>query len=106
MYKFSPLPASSEERLEKLAEGDGILIERIISTGQRTAEGEWFDQVEDEWVVLIQGEATLAYEDGTRQHLGGGDSVFLPAHVKHRVEHTSVSPPCIWIAVHANMHAC
>ncbi len=80
----------------------GILIERIISTGQITPDNEWYDQAKDEWVVLLQGESTLLFDEigGEELQLKGGDSVFIEAGRKHRVIFTSKKPPCIWLAVH------
>ena len=54
-------------------------------------------------MILLQGEATLSYEDRSQIKLTVGDYLFIPAHQKHRVEYTSASPPCIWLAVHGNM---
>jgi len=88
------------ETVEHLLDGNGIRIERILSAGQRTAEGEWFDQDWDEWVALLQGTATLSFADGARSAMQPGDWILLPAHRRHRVEETSASPPCIWLAVH------
>ena len=90
------------EVFETLVSGD-ILIERIISTGQTTPEGEWYDQKKDEWVILLQGEAKLLFEEGSDVKMVKGDYLFIKAHEKHRVIHTSVDPPCIWLAVHANL---
>lgn len=97
----SPLPA--EELFEPLLPDRGVLIERIISTGQVTPEGVWYDQDRDEWVALLQGKATLLFEDGQSTDLRPGDCLLIPAHTRHRVTHTSADPPCIWLAVHANM---
>lgn len=99
------LPESppDEELFEPLASGCGVLIERIVSTGQVTAEGEWYDQERDEWVALIQGEAAIAYEDGRVLELRAGDWVLIGAHERHRVERTSTEPPCIWLAVHGRL---
>lgn len=106
LFDVSNLLPSDHEVIEELAVGDEVKVERIVSTGQKTPEGAWFDQELDEWVVLIQGKATLTCGDGSTQNLKPGDSVFLRAHLKHRVEFTGTNPPCIWIAVHANMHPC
>ncbi len=89
-----------EEFVETLCSGSGVRIERIISHGQKTPEGAWLDQDVNEWVVLLQGEATLRLENGGELRMSGGDSVFLPAHARHRVERTSSTPPCVWLAVH------
>ncbi|HIK33665.1 MAG TPA: cupin domain-containing protein [Oscillatoriales cyanobacterium M59_W2019_021] len=95
-----PSDLPQEEYFEPLLSQGNLLIERIISTGQTTPPGEWYDQDRDEWVVLLQGEATLGYEDGSTKVLTAGDWVLISAHQKHRVEFTSTQPPCIWLAVH------
>lgn len=92
-----------DECLERLAEGPGVRIERIISHGHTTPEDEWYDQPESEWVALLQGEATLAFDDGSKTELAAGDAVFIEAHRRHRVARTSTQPPCVWLAVHGRM---
>jgi cupin 2 domain-containing protein len=96
----SSLP--DEELFEPLLETDNLLIERIISTGQTTPSGQWYDQDRNEWVILLQGEAELSYEDGSKIWLKAGDYLFIRAHQKHRVEYTTSEPPCIWLAIHAS----
>ena len=87
------------ERFETVLTGaGGLLVERIVSHGHVTPEGQWYDQARDEWVVVLEGEAALCYEDGSEVALGKGDHIFLPKHVRHRV--TRASSPCIWLAVH------
>jgi cupin 2 domain-containing protein len=98
-----PTEVLSQEYFEPLVSGENVLIERIISTGQTTPVGEWYDQERDEWVILLQGEASISYSDNSIIQLKPGDYIFIPAHQKHRVEYTSSEPPCIWIAVHANL---
>jgi cupin 2 domain-containing protein len=93
-----PLP--DREQFDAIVSTENVLIERIISTGQTTPPGEWYDQERDEWVVLLQGNAQLSYPDGSAIALKPGDYLLLPAHQKHRVEYTSLEPPCIWLAVH------
>ena len=97
--------AEDEEVFEPLAKGEAILIERIISRGQVTPPGEWYDQERDEWVVLLQGQASLRLEGQQTIDLGPGDALLLPAHCRHRVEATSIQPPCIWLAVHGELRA-
>jgi cupin 2 domain-containing protein len=99
IFNLSPeLP--NEELFEPLLSTSNVSIERIISTGQITPPGEWYDQEKDEWVILLQGQAELSYIDGSRKQLAAGDYVFIPARQQHRVEYTSIEPPCIWLAVH------
>jgi len=100
-----PSDINQAEKFEQLETGRNILIERIISTGQTTPEGEWYDQDVDEWVILLQGEAKIVYEDGTAVELKSGDYLMLLAHQKHRVEYTSIEPPCIWLAVHGQLRS-
>lgn len=92
-----------KEVVETLWQSTDIRIERIISTGQASPPDFWYDQVRDEWVVLLQGRAELVWEDGRRRTLAPGDWVFIPAHDRHRVAWTSAKPPCIWLAVHGRL---
>ncbi len=79
-----------------------MLVERIVSAGHSTEPGGWLEQDRDEWVVLLDGEAMLAFEDdATTVRLVSGDHVLIPAGVLHRVEATRAEPPCVWLAVHA-----
>lgn len=106
MANIFDLPSSlpPEEYFEPLISGTNLRIERIVSTGQITPVGEWYDQEWDEWVILLQGTATLRYGDGSVCQLNAGDYVFIPAHQNHRVDYTSTNPPCVWLAVHANLN--
>lgn len=94
-----PHKLPSEELFEILLNNDRVLIERVVSTGQITPEGEWYDQERDEWLIVLQGEGELGYEDGSRIKLSKGDYLLIPAHQKHRVEYTSSEPPCIWLTI-------
>jgi cupin 2 domain-containing protein len=97
------LPAQSlpDELTDMLLDRPGLRIERIISTGQSTPEGQWYDQDADEWVLLVEGAARLRIEgeSGDRE-LDEGDWVLLPAHCRHRVIWARAEPPTIWLAVH------
>ncbi|WP_448561225.1 cupin domain-containing protein [Trichothermofontia sp.] len=97
---------SPYEHFDTLIAAGAIKIERIVSIGQSTPSGEWYDQAHDEWVVLLQGNATLSYADDSKVDLRPGDCLHLPAHCRHRVEYTSSDPPCIWLAVHYPAHDC
>jgi cupin 2 domain-containing protein len=96
---------SDREFIETLLAGEGnFRIERIISSGHATQEGTWYDQDQDEWVLVLEGEAVLGYEDGSEVRLSRGDSLFLPRHRRHRVIYTS--SPCVWLAVfYGNVNA-
>jgi cupin 2 domain-containing protein len=90
-----------DEQIFTLASSPGARIERIVSTGQASPPGFWYDQNAAEWVFLIAGSAGLLVE-GERfpRVLGPGDFIEIPAHVRHRVEWTDAGKPTIWLAVH------
>jgi len=91
------LPA---EIIDTLAAGNGTRIERIVSRGQCSPPGFWYDQPEHEWVLLLKGSATLRFaDDAPLLHLGQGMYVNIPAHQKHRVEATSADEDTVWLAV-------
>ena len=94
-----PDPLPQDEEFRDLVPGRAVKIERIVSSGQTTPKGTWYDQDRDEWVAVIQGEAVLEFENGDRLRLARGDHTLIPAHTRHRVDYTSRTPPCIWLAV-------
>ena len=98
---FSDLPDDlSKEVTETLAQGKNLRIERIVSHGQASPGGFWYDQEQSEWVVVLKGEAKLLIEgDEGPVHLQAGDYLLIPAHQKHRVEWTKPGEPTIWLAV-------
>lgn len=81
-----------------LAEGAGVRIERIVSRGHASAPDSWYEQVEDEFVLLVQGAARLEFEDFDLE-LAPGDWVDLPAGVLHRVAWTAEAEETVWLAV-------
>ena len=96
---LSNLPKNLPEELTTVLQaGNGVRIERIISTGHRSPDGFWFDQPENEWVMVLTGAATLQCEDRVVELLPG-DSINIPAHQKHRVEWTSPDEATVWLAV-------
>ncbi|MFL5142568.1 MAG: cupin domain-containing protein [Microvirga sp.] len=99
---FADLPDRLvEERIEELLSAPGLRIERIVSTGQASPEGVWYDQPQDEWVVVLAGSAGLLVEgEGAPRTLAPGDHVHLPAHRRHRVEWTDHTQPTVGLAVH------
>lgn len=99
---FNNLPdAHGEEEFDTLARVGRARVERIVSSAHFTAEGEWYDQEQDEWVMLVSGEAGLRMADPEQiYHLRAGDWVLIPAHRRHRVEWTKSDQQSIWLAVH------
>ncbi len=99
---FSDIPSQlPEELFECILKRDNIHIERIVSRGHVTSEGYWYDQDFDEWVILLQGQAVIVYEqDQMRIALKAGDYLLIPANVKHRVEWTMPEVDTVWLAIH------
>ena len=76
-------------------------LERIVSNGQATPPGEWYDQDTHEWVALLSGGAGLRFEDEAEPRvLRPGDYLLIPAHRRHRVEWTDPGTPTVWLALH------
>ncbi len=98
---FHDVPRKLEqERYDLLLQSPNVRIERIVSTGQSSSKGFWYDQSEEEWVVVLSGSAILNFEEGDRRvEMNAGDYVLIPAHCRHRVESTSPDEPTIWLAV-------
>ena len=98
---FDAVPAGlADEQVLELAAGAEVRIERIVSCGQASPPGFWYDQDGAEWVALLQGGAAVEFADGRRVRLRPGDHLTIAAHARHRVAWTSSDPPAIWLAVH------
>ena len=87
-----------QETFVELAAAGGARVERIAS--RAVTEGEWYDQLWPEFVLLTEGAARLAFADGTMRDLMPGDWVFLPAGCRHRVMATAAGQETLWLAVH------
>ncbi len=86
-----------QEIFTTLLERAGFRLEQIVSNGQASAPGFWYDQENDEWVLLVRGEAVLELQDASIT-LQTGDSLLIPARVRHRV--ASCSQDAVWLALH------
>jgi cupin 2 domain-containing protein len=99
---FADVPRSlGAERIDVLVTLRTARVERIVSTGHATPAGEWYDQADDEWVLLLTGSARLRLEDEpSPRELRPGDWLLIPAHRRHRVEATDPDVPTVWLALH------
>ena len=95
LSQSSQLP---EEVFQVIIQNKNIKIERIISKGQKSDDGFWYNQEQSEWVLILQGAAHLEFEDGIMA-LAKGDYVNIEAHKKHRVKWTMPNEETIWLAV-------
>ncbi len=101
MNIFENIPGElPEELFEDLVRGENFVLERIVSRGQATPEGEWLNQKMDEWVVLLSGRAVLEFVDGERLELHPGDCLLIKAGEKHRVAWTDPETDSVWLALH------
>lgn len=91
--------ARADEAVTRLAAGTTLRIERIVSHGQASPEGFWYDQDEAEFVLLLAGAARLRFADGAVTALGPGDWVDIAPHRRHRVAWTDPERPTVWLAV-------
>ena len=90
-----------DEILENILQTDQFKIERIISRGHSTADGKWYDQDKNEWVMVLKGSAGLLFEGNDKAVImRTGDYINIPAHRKHRVEWTEPEEETIWLAIY------
>jgi len=98
---FENIPKQLKEELfEELLLKDALKIERIVSYGHTTSEFEWYEQSGGEWVILLQGEAVISFENEDDILLRAGDYLNIPALKKHRVSWSKPQEETIWLAVH------
>jgi cupin 2 domain-containing protein len=88
-----------EELVEILLQTPQIRIERIVSLGQSSAPGFWYDQTVSECVLLIAGTARLQFESEVIE-MKPGSFLNIPAHGRHRIEWTDPDQPTIWLTIH------
>lgn len=98
---FANLPKlfGSEQSIS-VFENPLIKIQRIFSESYSSPPDFWYDQDDDEWVMVVRGNATLEFEGGELVRMQEGDYVTIPRHVRHRVQQTD--PKTIWLAVHVH----
>lgn len=97
IFEIEKLPEIEEEEIvDILKENEDVKIERIISTGQVS---DWMVQEKREYVLLIQGNAVIEFNDKTVE-MKSGDTLFIEKRERHRVAYTGENPYCIWFCVH------
>ncbi len=93
LYDYA-LPQSGEAFTELLSTPKAKIM-RIVSSD--TPPDTLCVQEEDEWVVVLEGEAVLEI-DGKEKVLQRGDHCFIPTKTPHRVLKTQHGT--LWLAVH------
>ena len=99
---FSSIPQPiADEIFETIVQAQHITIEKIISQGHSSPQDFWYDQQQNEWVIVLTGQAKLKFaEHDELVEMKPGDHINIPAHYKHRVEWTDPNEETIWLAVH------
>jgi cupin 2 domain-containing protein len=99
---FCEVPSSAaEEQFTDLLTAPGLKIERIVSNGQASPPGFWYDQGWTEWVLLLSGSAAVEFEgEAAPRELGPGSYLQIPPGRRHRVVRTSQHGPTVWLAIH------
>ncbi|MFT7004119.1 MAG: cupin 2 domain-containing protein [Sulfurimonas sp.] len=98
---FAQIPTQLKEELfEDIISSDTLKIQRIVSKGHVTPDAQWYDQSNDEWVIVLKGEAILSFVDKADKKLKVGDYLNIPAHTKHKVSWTKADVETIWLAIH------
>jgi cupin 2 domain-containing protein len=97
---FDGVFAASDETFEELLSEGNLRIERIVSMGQCSVPGFWYDQDHNEWVIVLRGAARLRLEPDEVVEMVAGSYVKIPAHKRHRVEWTDPNQPTVWLAIH------
>jgi cupin 2 domain-containing protein len=95
---FADIPGDlPDELFQELASGSSFTLKRIVSRGHTT---DWYDQDQNEWVLLIQGGAKIEFQDRSTVKLGPGDYLLIPSHQKHRVAWTAPDRETLWLALY------
>ncbi|MDR0441006.1 MAG: cupin domain-containing protein [Candidatus Accumulibacter sp.] len=99
LFEDASLPDQGE-RFDTLLRHENLVVERILSS--TAVDSQPCAQVQDEWVLMVRGEAALQVA-GETVPLASGDYVFLPGGTSHCVER--VSAGALWLAVHLHPQA-
>jgi cupin 2 domain-containing protein len=87
-----------DELVQKILKTPNVRIERIVSHGHRSPEDSWYDQDENEWVLLVAGAARLQFDDEIIE-MTPGSFVNIASHRRHRVDWTDPDQATVWLAV-------
>ena len=98
---FDSIPADLPgEVVAPLLRGGSFRVERIVSQGQASPQGIWYDQDEHEWVLVVDGRAAVEFEgQADMVELRRGSYLNIPAHARHRVAWTDPNTRTVWLAI-------
>lgn len=97
---FKNIPQNfPQELIEIIVQSENFRIERIVSDGHTSPSNFWYDQDQNEFVLVLRGNAEVEFEDGTKIELSEGDYVIIEAYKKHRVSYTDTIGKTIWLTI-------
>ncbi len=97
---FSDIPTEiANEIFEDIIVTDKLRIERIVSKGQTSPDTGWYNQCENEWLIVLSGYGIIEYISGVKVTLQQGDYLHIKAHEQHRVIETSLDEATVWLAI-------
>ncbi len=98
---LSGIPEALPQELEQLLlENEHLSIRRILSKGHSAPAQGWYEQQDNEWVLVVKGEGIIEFTDHSERHMQEGDYCYIPALKKHRVKWTPEQEVTIWLAIH------
>jgi cupin 2 domain-containing protein len=98
---LSGIPEALPQELEQLLlENEHLSIRRILSKGHSAPAQGWYEQQDNEWVLVLKGEGIIEFTDHSERHMQEGDYCYIPALKKHRVKWTPEQEVTIWLAIH------
>ena len=99
---FADIPENlKNELIEIILHTSSFRMERIVSQGHCSPGGFWYDQNENEWVILLKGSAGLRFDDQEELVvLHPGDYLHIDRYQRHRVEWTDPGQETVWLAVY------
>ena len=101
LFAHLPPAGAADEQFTALLSEPGLVVQRIVSTGQASPPGFWYEQADAEWVLLVSGEALLRFEDEAEaRRLRAGDWLNIAPRRGHRIEWTAIDVPTVWLTIH------
>ena len=98
---FQRLPKDLKEELfEDIISTENLKVERIVSYGHSSPKTGWYESELNEWVLVLEGEALLIFEESEEVRLKVGDYLNIPAFKKHKVAWTQPEAKTVWLAIY------
>jgi len=99
IFENIPKP-SKEEFVQTILTNTTLKIQRIVSNGHISPKEGWYKAKTDEWVILLEGEATLSFKNANDVQLIVGDFLNIEANSEHKVSWTKENCNTVWLVVH------